>query len=151
MTTNHNQINSLTTDEQETIEDDLPDINVNLSSSDVFSLRCCKLDGCRTMSWSTVVHSYRAAPKMLFRASPTQLNMRGVTGGTTRHKYDKKNLLSKDANGSEARVDLRVTGWASPVRSVRETAMGRYATCGPTCFKKRSGPDSMSGDARAFS
>ena len=101
------------------------------------------------MSWSTVVLSNRAALKMLFRASPVQLNMRGVTGGTTRHKYDKKNLLSKDANGSEARVDLRVTGWASPVRSVRESAMGRYATCGPTCFKKRSGPDSMSGDARA--
>ena len=33
--------------------------------------------------------------------------------------------------------------------SARKTAMGRYVMCGPTCFKKRSGPDSMSGDARA--
>ena len=86
---------------------------------------------------------------MLFHASPVQLNMRGVSGGTTRHKYDEQNLLSKDANGIEAMVDRRVTGCASPVRSVRETAMGRYVMCGPTCFKKRSGPDSMSSDARA--
>ena len=103
---------------------------------------------CRTMSWSTVVRSYRAAPKMLFRTSPVQLNMRRVPGGTTRPKYDQKNLLFKDADGIEAMVDLRVTGCASPVRSVRET-MSRYAMCGPTCFKKRSCPDSMSGDARA--
>ena len=95
------------------------------------------------MSWSTVVRSYCAVPKMLFRTSPTQLNLRRVSEGTTRHKYDKKNLLSKDANGIEARVDLRVTGCASPGRSVRESAMSRYAICRPTCFKKRSGPDSM--------
>ena len=101
------------------------------------------------MSWSTVVRSYLAAPKMLFRTSLMQLNMRGVTGGTTRHKYDEQNLLSKDANGMERRVDLRVTGCASPVTLVLDTAMGRCAICGPTCFKKRSGPDSMSGDARA--
>ena len=48
-------------------------------------------------------------------------------------------------------ADLRVTGCASPVRSVRETAMGRYVICGPACSKKCSGPDSMSGDACAFS
>ena len=86
---------------------------------------------------------------MLFRTSPTQLNLRRVSGGTTRRKYEKKNLLSKDANGIEAMVDRRVTGCASPVRSVCETAMSRYPICGPTSFKKRSGPDSMSGDARA--
>ena len=103
------------------------------------------------MSWSTVVRSYRAPLKMLLSASLVQLNMRGVTGGTTRHKYDKKNPLSKDANGIEARVDRRVTGCASPVSSAREMAMGRFVMCGPTCFKKCSGPDSMSGDARAFS
>ena len=70
---------------------------------------------------------------------------------TTRHKYDKKNLLSKDANGIEAMVDRRVTGCASPVSSAREMAMGRYVMCGPACSKKCSGPDSMPGDARAFS
>ena len=32
--TSHNQINSLTTDEHEIIEDDLPDINVNISYCD---------------------------------------------------------------------------------------------------------------------
>ena len=56
------------------------------------------------MSWSTVVHSYRAALKMLLITSPMQLNLRRVAGGTIRHKDAKKNLLSKDANGSEART-----------------------------------------------
>ena len=47
------------------------------------------------MSWWTVVRSYRAAPQMLFRTSPTQLNLRRVSGGTIRHKDAKKNLFAK--------------------------------------------------------
>ena len=83
-------------------------------------------------------------PKMLFRTSSRQLNLRRVTGGTIRHKDAKKNLLAKKRNKGRPPRDRQHIA-----TSARETAMGRYVMCGQTCFKKRSGPDSVSSDARA--
>ena len=98
------------------------------------------------MSWSTVVRSYLAALKMLFRTSSRQLNLRRVTGGTIRHKDAKKILLAKQRNKGRPPYDRLYIA-----RSARETAMGRYVICGPACSKKCSGPHSVSSDARTFS
>ena len=98
-----NKINSLTTDEQEIIEDELIDINVIISKSDVFPLRCCKLDG---MPHDVMVGSGAFVPCCFEDAFPHQSDAVELSTGCwsdDSNKDDKKNPLSKDANGSERR------------------------------------------------